>query len=249
MRGNSAMGAHSGGRRDRRKASTQRELLHAGRKLFSERGLYESRVEDLTRFAGVAKGTLYQYFHSKDELIQAVVAMGFAELASRIRQEASESRSVAGQAERIALAHYEFFTENPDLMRVFHQVRGLLKFDHRRWRVLRTTLLEHLKLIADMMAAAPSAAPLSRAQCSELAVRIFGAVSGIASVQASVRAGGRLPLRPGNLPGAIAAMAVAGTARVGARARYSASVITTTSGRGAWPRQAARGRRPPARGA
>ena len=44
------------GRREHRKRVTRRELLVAGRKLFGDEGLYESRIEDLTRHAGIAKG-------------------------------------------------------------------------------------------------------------------------------------------------------------------------------------------------
>ncbi|HUK63923.1 MAG TPA: helix-turn-helix domain-containing protein, partial [Dongiaceae bacterium] len=47
------------GRREHRKHATRRELLIAGRRLFAERGLYDSRIEDLSRQAGIAKGTLY----------------------------------------------------------------------------------------------------------------------------------------------------------------------------------------------
>lgn len=47
------------GRRERRKSITRADLLKAGRRLFSQKGLYESHVEDLTEIAGIAKGTFY----------------------------------------------------------------------------------------------------------------------------------------------------------------------------------------------
>jgi AcrR family transcriptional regulator len=217
MRDHSAKAGSGVGKRERRKAWTRQELLFAGRKLFSKKGLYESRIEDLTRQAGIAKGTLYQYFRDKDELIREVVASGFAELDSYIERHARGAESLADLVERISAAHFEFFDSNPDLMRVFHQVRGLLKFDHRRWKPLRSTLREHLQRIADLIGTVPSRVRLSRTRRWELAILIFGAASGIASVKASVQPKARPTARPGALPGSLAAMVLTNAAAAGSR--------------------------------
>lgn len=63
--------AHPG--RTRRKAARPGELLDAALALFVEKGFAATRVEDVAARAGVAKGTLFLYFASKDELFKAVV--------------------------------------------------------------------------------------------------------------------------------------------------------------------------------
>ena len=107
--------------RERRKRTTRSELLVAGRRLFSEKGLYRSRVEDLTHGAGIAKGTLYQYFRNKEDLIHAVEEAGFEELDRSV-----EYRIRGAEPNDLLLnviqAHIDFLTMNPDLMRIFHQV-------------------------------------------------------------------------------------------------------------------------------
>jgi AcrR family transcriptional regulator len=51
-----------------------REILAAARKLLEQRGLEAMTMEEIAAAAGVAKGTLYLYFQSKDELILAMIS-------------------------------------------------------------------------------------------------------------------------------------------------------------------------------
>jgi len=50
-----------------------REILAAARKLLERRGPEAMTMEEIAADAGVAKGTLYLYFQSKDDLIQALI--------------------------------------------------------------------------------------------------------------------------------------------------------------------------------
>lgn len=174
------------GRREHRKHLTRRDLLAAGRRLFAEKGLYESRIEDLTRHAGIAKGTLYLYFANKEELIEAVVTNGFNELLGQVHRAAQDAASREEAVELVSEAHMAFFEENPDLMRVFHQVRGLLKFDRFESRSLRNVLSKYLTGLAQVIALHPAARPQRGVTDLDVAQLLFGAVSGIASVRASM---------------------------------------------------------------
>jgi AcrR family transcriptional regulator len=52
-----------------------REILAAARQLLDQRGLEAMTMEEIAAAAGVAKGTLYLYFQSKDDLIQALLTL------------------------------------------------------------------------------------------------------------------------------------------------------------------------------
>jgi AcrR family transcriptional regulator len=171
------------GRRVERKIRTRTDLLEAGRKLFGERGLYESRIEDLAGHAGVAKGTVYQYFRDKDDLILAVVRRGLGELDARIADGCAGARTFPAVVARVVEAHLEHFEEHPDFMRTLHQVRGLLKFSRgARSRPLREALDDHVERVAARLAEALPARARRRAPA--LAMLLFGAISGVASVRA-----------------------------------------------------------------
>jgi AcrR family transcriptional regulator len=177
------------GKRMQRKVSTRQELLLAGRRLFSEEGLYESRVEDLTRIAGIAKGTLYLYFRDKEALILAVVTDGFQALRQQVRERTSGAHALSDVVTQLVAAHLEYFATNRDLHRIFHQARGMLKFDRPRWRPLRQPLVEHLECVAECLAQSPAVARLSPDERYDLAIELFGAVSGVTSVRVAMRPG------------------------------------------------------------
>lgn len=59
--------------RQRRKQARPQELLDAALDLFVEKGFAATRSEEVAARAGVAKGTLYLYYPSKEELLKAVI--------------------------------------------------------------------------------------------------------------------------------------------------------------------------------
>ena len=52
-----------------RKEETRRRLLESARKLFTERGFFETRASDIAHAAGVAHGTVFAHFGSKAGLL------------------------------------------------------------------------------------------------------------------------------------------------------------------------------------
>lgn len=59
-------------RRQRRKEARPSEIIEAAIEIFAERGFGAARLEDVARRAGVAKGTVFVYFPTKDDLFRAV---------------------------------------------------------------------------------------------------------------------------------------------------------------------------------
>lgn len=64
------------GRRERLRSETRLRIFEAAMKLFARHGFVETRVEQITRAADVAKGTFFNYFPSKEAI--------FAEMAQRL---------------------------------------------------------------------------------------------------------------------------------------------------------------------
>lgn len=197
------------GRRRQRKIVTREELLRAGRRLFSERGLYDSRVEDITASAGIAKGTFYLYFESKEDLIRAVAREAFEELGALAEAKTLDDSTASGVARGVVEAHVAFFSENPDLMRILHQLRGMLKFDRREWRPLRHVMLIHVDRLAACLARVRPSERLPARRRRELASLLFGAVSGALSVQVAADPRSPLPSRMPDLVEAFVGLALA----------------------------------------
>jgi AcrR family transcriptional regulator len=62
----------------------RRDLLDAGLAVFAAQGVPATVVEDITRRAGVAKGTFYLYFDSKERLLAALQERFEADMVGRI---------------------------------------------------------------------------------------------------------------------------------------------------------------------
>jgi AcrR family transcriptional regulator len=60
-------------RRQRRKEARPQEIVEAAMRLWAEKGFAATRLDDVAAEAGVAKGTIYLYFASKEALFEAAL--------------------------------------------------------------------------------------------------------------------------------------------------------------------------------
>ena len=76
----------------------RRALLEAAIDVFAERGFWDTPTSLISRTAGVAEGTLFNYFSTKDELINAVYLALKQELAETLFTGLEEVHSLEEQA-------------------------------------------------------------------------------------------------------------------------------------------------------
>src|SRR5580704_12374428 len=69
----SSLSAPGTGRRELQKHARERRILSAARRLFDRNGYAKTSMEDVADRAGLAVGTLYNYFNSKDDLLLAIM--------------------------------------------------------------------------------------------------------------------------------------------------------------------------------
>ena len=132
MNGNSSASPNQrGARRAVRQAreETYRGLiLEAALRAFGERGYAEARVQDIALAAGIATGTVYAIFPSKQELYRAVHRENLSELARRYAE-----IPAGGPVPEVLLARSavstRFLTERPDYLRMYLREAGRWGFD------------------------------------------------------------------------------------------------------------------------
>ena len=64
--------ANNGSRRTRRRNETKERLFRTALQLFAKKGYVNTRVEEITAAADVAKGTFFNYFPTKEHLLFAL---------------------------------------------------------------------------------------------------------------------------------------------------------------------------------
>jgi AcrR family transcriptional regulator len=125
--------------RTERGRKTLRRLLEAAAKEFGERGYHEAAITGITGRAGVALGTFYTYFESKEEVFRALVR----DMSQTTRQHVAEAVRDAPsrkEAERKGLEAFIAFTrKHPELYRIIEEAQFIAPDVYR----------EHYRTFAD----------------------------------------------------------------------------------------------------
>ena len=110
--------------------SDKREaILRAATKVFAGKGFFNSKVADIAKEAGIADGTVYLYFKSKDEILHSVFDRAMAEFIAEGKKELAELDDPKAKLQRIAELHLEKLGADRDMAIVFQvELRGSTKF-------------------------------------------------------------------------------------------------------------------------
>ena len=110
---------------------TQARLLEAAEVEFGERGFHEAAITGITQRAGVALGTFYVYFDSKEEIFRALVAhMGHLTRTFIAERVGATPNRIA--AERLGLeAFIEFARRHKNLYRIVMEAQFVAEDAYR----------------------------------------------------------------------------------------------------------------------
>ena len=122
---------------------TLRKILDAARDEFGERGFADSSIVGITQRAGVALGTFYTYFDSKEVLFQALVRDMSTQVRDHVAPVLKQSADTL-EGERAALESFLWFArEHRDVYRIIDEAEFV---DARAYR-------EHYETTATRIAA------------------------------------------------------------------------------------------------
>lgn len=122
---------------------TLRKILDAARAEFGERGFSESSIVGITRRAGVALGTFYTYFDSKEALFQALVRDMSGQVRDHVAPVLRESADALDAEARALESFLRFASEHRDVYRIIDEAEFV---DARAYR-------EHYETTAARIAA------------------------------------------------------------------------------------------------
>jgi len=105
------------GRRERRKVETYERLMRAALKLFAERGLAGTTVEQITEAADVGKGTFFNYFPTKEHVLLAFGDTRIQKIQAALEEAREGSRPIWQTLRRLAHSLAEEASHTPGLLR------------------------------------------------------------------------------------------------------------------------------------
>ena len=104
----------------RKRVGNKRErIIAAAAKLFGEKGYHDTTTAEIAELAGVAAGTIYIYFSSKEELLVAVFEEFLGEHMERLREGVDAEPTPEKKLVRLVFLGLELMYTNPDSARIF----------------------------------------------------------------------------------------------------------------------------------
>ena len=138
--------------RSQKRASRTRERLKvAALDVFSEKSVDAATVEEITKKADLGKGTLYQHFEDKEEIVITLVEEAVEHLIEIMRPYSSKPKKLEDMLEHLLNAHYEFSVNaKEEFMLLFHG-KILLKLESETLDELEEPYLHYLGEIENML--------------------------------------------------------------------------------------------------
>jgi TetR/AcrR family fatty acid metabolism transcriptional regulator len=155
-------------------------IMRAATQVFAQRGFFNAQVADVARAAGVAAGTVYLYFRSKDDLLVSLFERTMKDAIAEGRAALAGASDPRERLSRIARLHLERLGRDRDLAVVFQvELRQSTKFMER---FSSSYLREYLGLIREAVEAGQAEGLFRRDVSATAASKIlFGALDEMAT--------------------------------------------------------------------
>jgi AcrR family transcriptional regulator len=143
-------------RRGREEQARLETIVAAAERVFAGKGYFHARMEDVAEAAELAKGTLYYYFKSKDEIFVHILERESEKVRAEIRSRMTGTDSLLGLLEMWIDFYLDYFEKNQGYLRMFLPcMGGMVRFEDEEagrrllrnsehWRELRETLKARL---------------------------------------------------------------------------------------------------------
>jgi AcrR family transcriptional regulator len=97
-----------------------RQILEAARQTFVREGVADTSVDQIARSAGIAKGTIYLYYKSKDEILRQLLTADLSELEAETLPAIAEPGTLEERLDRFFRASLGFFERKRDFIEQCH---------------------------------------------------------------------------------------------------------------------------------
>ena len=94
------------------------QIIDAAIRVFARTGYYNSRVSDIAREAGIASGTIYLYFKTKEEILVTLFREKMAGFVAHQRREMTGQPDPVVKIRRLVWVHFSVLEHNPELAEV-----------------------------------------------------------------------------------------------------------------------------------
>ncbi len=127
---------------------TKRKIFETSMKLFAEKGYDATSIEEITATVGVAKGTLYYHFSSKEEIFQFLVEEGVKLLTNSIAIKTAKLTNSLDKIKAIVLIELKVLVKYESFMTIIlSEIWGT----GSRSKMCRDYVFEYIQMIQEIV--------------------------------------------------------------------------------------------------
>jgi TetR/AcrR family fatty acid metabolism transcriptional regulator len=136
-----------------------REILEAACRVVARHGFQGATIDRVAEEAGIAKGTVYLYFHTKEELLKAAVEQGIQTFTDQVRAAVEEVHAPLEKLCRLVDASLKLSDAHRDFFKTLLLERNFLAAapDHPEAARMLDLYLTHIRFIEDVIQAGVNA--------------------------------------------------------------------------------------------
>ena len=105
----------------------QTDIIKASIRVFSEHGFDGAKMESIAKEAGIGKGTIYEYFESKERLYEEILKFSVEEYRLGLKESMTRGETIEEKLRNCACFNTEFLNGHMDIVQIFMQVNILSK--------------------------------------------------------------------------------------------------------------------------
>ncbi|BAL80220.1 TetR/AcrR family transcriptional regulator [Caldisericum exile] len=124
------------------------QIIEVGEKLFLEKGFPNTSVEDITNALGIAKGSFYTYFSSKEELLKEIVSRTLKNIYEELSKFSLEHKSAEESLEEFVSLNIELAKSYGPSIIISLRDFGMF-LENGREKALGSTIFESIKKLIE----------------------------------------------------------------------------------------------------
>ena len=153
---------------------TKRAIFDKYMELFEDKGYNDTSVEEITAVAGIAKGTFYYHFSSKEEVFNFLIDEGMKLLMNNIEIKTSKAKNSIGKIKAIILIQIKIVVKYENFIRlVLSEMWG----KDKRSVKCNQCILDYIKAIEKVVQEGIDKNEIQGKDSETIAYNIFGLIS------------------------------------------------------------------------
>lgn len=169
------------------------ELLTAARAVFARKGFHDASIEEIAEMAEVAKGTVYLYYKSKNDLYLEAVRFGLESLNKELTARADGPGTCLETLRVLTETKIVFFEQNRDFFRIYYSELGKLPGHPAALSLVRDLYAKQAKVFEKVLRAGIKRREVRNLDAEKMAFAIADLTRGIATLRLLGMSKKRLP--------------------------------------------------------